>query len=137
MTDEDQYAITHDERDEIETAVAEGAITDDDGLAIYVATSTAPVIVEDVEDDVLYAKRVLAAEGAAEKPRKGLVEAMRKVIDDAQPDPDGGASDDGTRTIKRENKSAWWCPIDDHSNTQLTARCGNCGARRDGDTVTP
>lgn len=37
--------------------------------------------------------------------------------------------------IERETRGAWWCPICDHSNTQLTPTCGGCGANRDGDAV--
>ena len=45
------------------------------------------------------------------------------------------APGDAGSAIERETRIAWWCPICDRSNTQLTAACGGCGAHRDGDVV--
>ncbi len=65
-------------------------------------------------------------------------ETTRAIEGPAQP---SGA---GTRVtgsagawIERETDLSWWCPICDHSQTKLVTTCGGCGARRDGDTVTP
>lgn len=47
----------------------------------------------------------------------------------AQPKP-------STTPIERTNaRQDWWCPLCDHSQTNLTAECRGCGAVRTGDGV--
>ena len=65
----------------------------------------------------------IAAEAAAADP--GTPDAEQK------PEPDEA----DPNAIVRENAVAWWCPRCGHSNTLLTARCGGCGAAREGDRV--
>jgi hypothetical protein len=104
--------ITTEERAEIDSAVERGEIM----------------------SDALLAKRLLAAESATEKPRKGLSTALAKIAaPDAKPD---GSSSAAEKPINRQTVNAWWCPFCDHSQTTLLAECGGCGAVRDGDTVT-
>lgn len=142
MTDEpqDPTAITADERSEIDAAVEAGDILSDADLAEYVQSSTVAEIQANVGDDVLLTKRLLAAEQASDKPRKGLVASLTKSIggaDSASDDTAPEADDtDDPNTVKREQAGTWWCPLCDHSQMLPLMVCGGCGAVRDGDTVT-
>lgn len=135
--------ITADEQAEITRAIEAGEILSDNDLAEYVKASTIADVVGEVGDDVLLAKRLLAAERArGDEARSTLVDKLSKAIltdadsADAGDGADGEAAED-PYAIKRQTDNAWWCPVCDHSQTKLIDACAGCGARRDGDTVTP
>lgn len=73
--------LSPDEKLEIAQAVERGDIANDQELAEFVASTSIDEIVQDVGTDRVYAKRALAAELArGDHARRGLVDALTKVI---------------------------------------------------------
>jgi hypothetical protein len=67
------------------------------------------------------------AEPPAPEPKAAArTRAKKEEAPEAEPVP-----------IIRQNRTTWWCPVDDHSMPQYMAGCANCGARRVGDAVIP
>lgn len=85
----------------------------------------------DADDQGLGVAQRFEALEAERDELKAKVEAL-----EADAGKSGPSTPSEEREIERENDTTWWCPFDDNANAQTLDRCGHCGGRRDGDTVT-